>query len=213
MSVTFTAPAPEALQRVSLENGDRLYASEFLRRFEAMPDVKKAELVGSTVFMASPVSTMHGKPDGTILGLLYCYASKHPDLAVYPNTTLILSSDDVIQPDSQLQRLPEAGGKSMVTDKGYVRGSVELVAEVARSSVSIDAGDKMDACRRGGVGEYLLWLVDDGVIQWWRLEDDQYVEIEPDSNGVAESSIFPGLRLDFPAMLAFDAAKVLAAIK
>jgi hypothetical protein len=38
-----------------LANGDRLTRDEFERRYEAMPKVKKAELIEGTVYMPSPV--------------------------------------------------------------------------------------------------------------------------------------------------------------
>ena len=45
-----------------LENGDHLTAVEFLRRYEAMPQLKRAELIEGVVYMGSPVR----------------YASRHP---------------------------------------------------------------------------------------------------------------------------------------
>ena len=39
----------------SLENGDRLTRAEFERRYEAMPNLKKAELIEGVVYMPSPV--------------------------------------------------------------------------------------------------------------------------------------------------------------
>src|SRR5579864_8835327 len=50
-----------------LENGTHLSAAEFLRRYEGMPEVRKAELVNGIVYMASPVRhDRHGKPDSLI---------------------------------------------------------------------------------------------------------------------------------------------------
>jgi hypothetical protein len=45
-----------------LENGARLTSREFLRRYEAMPEVRKAELVEGIVYMPPPVSADHSKP-------------------------------------------------------------------------------------------------------------------------------------------------------
>lgn len=46
-----------------LENGDRLSRSEFERRYSAMPEVKKAELIEGVVYRASPLRHQpHGKP-------------------------------------------------------------------------------------------------------------------------------------------------------
>lgn len=44
-----------------LENGDRLTRPEFERRYAAMPQVKKAELIEGIVYMPSPVrARQHG---------------------------------------------------------------------------------------------------------------------------------------------------------
>ena len=46
-----------------LENGDRLTRDEFERRYDAMPDLKKAELIEGEVYMPSPVRHgRHGRP-------------------------------------------------------------------------------------------------------------------------------------------------------
>lgn len=48
--------------------GDALTRDEFERRYAAMPDVKKAELIEGIVYMDSPVRhTVHGQP-GFLLG-------------------------------------------------------------------------------------------------------------------------------------------------
>jgi hypothetical protein len=39
-----------------LQAGDRLTRAEFERRYRAMPDVRKAELIEGVVYMPSPVS-------------------------------------------------------------------------------------------------------------------------------------------------------------
>jgi len=43
-----------------LAAGDKLTREEFLRRWEAHPEIKLAELVGGLVFMPSPVKVEHG---------------------------------------------------------------------------------------------------------------------------------------------------------
>ena len=42
-----------------LEAGDKLTRAEFLRRWEAHPEIKKAELIGGMVFMPSPLCLQH----------------------------------------------------------------------------------------------------------------------------------------------------------
>ena len=43
--------------------GDYLSRDEFLRRWEAMPQLKRAELIQGVVYMPSPVSFDHGDSD------------------------------------------------------------------------------------------------------------------------------------------------------
>jgi hypothetical protein len=46
-----------------LENGDRLTRPEFERRYQAMTQLKKAELIAGVVYMAAAVRAKnHGKP-------------------------------------------------------------------------------------------------------------------------------------------------------
>jgi len=46
-----------------LESGDRLSRVEFERRYNARPDIKKAELIEGVVYVASPVRVkQHGLP-------------------------------------------------------------------------------------------------------------------------------------------------------
>ena len=49
-----------------LENGDRLSRAELERRYEAMPDLKKAELIEGEVYVGSPVRhRQHSAPHVT----------------------------------------------------------------------------------------------------------------------------------------------------
>jgi Uma2 family endonuclease len=193
-----------------LENGDHLSASEFLRRYEAMPGVKKAELIQGIVYMASPVrSEEHGKPDSILQGWLFCYAARAQGVQHRINTTLLLGPDDTPQPDGLLFR---EGGTCRIDASGYLSGPPELVVEIAASSVSRDAREKLVTYRRARIAEYLLWRVEDEVIDWFVLEEDEYRPLPISDAGIIESRAFPGLRLDVPATLRFDAGAVLSAL-
>jgi len=213
MATISTPPSSRDSRRIAippLENGDHLSASEFLRRYEAMPQVKKAELIQGIVCMASPVrSEQHGKPDGILNTWLGLYAARHPGLQHRINTTLQLGPDDTPQPDGLLFR---EGGACRVDPSGYLSGPPELIVEIAASSVSRDAREKLVTYRRARIAEYLLWRVEDEVIDWFTLEDDEYRPLPGDESGIVESRAFPGLRLDVPAALRFDAGAVLAVL-
>jgi Uma2 family endonuclease len=195
-----------------LENGECMHAREFLRRYERMPQVKKAELIEGVVYMGSPVGVRHAKPDALIQGWLVAYASRHPEAEALTNATVILDAENTVQPDALLRRLPELGGATRVTDEGYLAGPPELIVEVAASSASIDLRDKRRAYCRNGVREYLVWRVAEGRLDWFCLEDEEYRVQALDAQGVLSSQVFPGLRLPVAALQAGAAAAVLAAL-
>ncbi|MBF2007327.1 hypothetical protein PCC6912_48410 [Chlorogloeopsis fritschii PCC 6912] len=67
----------KALSILTLENGDRLSRHEFERRYQAMPQLRKAELVEGVVYiMASPLRIKsHGEPHGDLIGWLWLAVS------------------------------------------------------------------------------------------------------------------------------------------
>jgi Uma2 family endonuclease len=197
---------------VSLESGDHLTREEFHRRYLARPDIKKAELVDGVVYVPSPVrSRQHGRPHGLVIAWLGVYVSAHPDVYLEDNSTVYLDERGEVQPDACLWQ-PHAGGMRE-TEDGYLVGAPQLIVEVAASSASYDLHEKKEAYRRNGVPEYVAWRVLDEGIDWFRLQDGQYVLAEPDADGIIESMQFPGLRLHVSSMLTGDLAAVLARLQ
>ncbi|MEQ9670514.1 Uma2 family endonuclease [Coleofasciculus sp. G2-EDA-02] len=191
-----------------LENGDKLNRFEFEHRYSAMPNLKKAELIEGIVYMASPVrAKKHGKPHSRIMGWLIAYEAATPGVETLDNTTVRLDADNEPQPDAVLRL--EQGGQSTISDDDYIEGAPELIVEIAASSVSIDLHQKLNVYRRNGVQEYLVWRVENGELDWFRLLSGDYVKIEPNSEGIICSVVFPGLWLDRAALLAGNLAKVL----
>ena len=206
-------PARHARKSLPLENGDRLTSAEFLRRYEAMPEIKKAELIEGHVHMPPPLrADAHSEPDGLLHGWLFYYSTCTTGVKFYPNPTLILDADNAPQPDSVLCSTPRRGGQVWLNEKGYLCGRPELVCEVAASSASIDLHDKLNAYRRNGIAEYLVWVVTERRIRWFALVEQEYIEMK-ERSGVLVSRIFPKLALDVKAMLKLDGAKVLATLR
>src|SRR4051812_20068008 len=78
-----------------LRNGDHLTRHEFERRYEAMPEIKKAELIEGVVFMPSPVSFEdHGEPHAHLVGWLAWYRTFTPGARVADNSTVLLDLDN-----------------------------------------------------------------------------------------------------------------------
>jgi Uma2 family endonuclease len=193
-----------------LRNGDRLTAAEFERRYSAMPGITKAELIEGVVYMPSPVSQEeHGGPHFDLITWLGVYRAFTPGVNGGDNSTLRLDLDNRPQPDAFLRLLPSHGGQSQTSDDGYVVGAPELTGEVSASSVSYDLHDKLNAYRRNGVREYVVWRVLDGEVDWFILRDGRFVRLTATAAGPYQSEVFPGLWLDAAALVRNDLARVL----
>jgi Uma2 family endonuclease len=195
-----------------LEAGDHLTREEFHRRYLARPDIKKAELIDGVVYMPSPIRIRHhARPHGFIVAWLGQYVANASNVILAPNGSVYLDGQAEVQPDAFLWR-PEPGGPSL-TDDDYIEGAPQFVVEISASSATYDLHVKKEAFRRNGVQEYVVWRVLDEAIDWFRLQDGQYVLVEPDPDGLIESEQFPGLRLHVPSMLAGDLAAVLGHLR
>lgn len=198
---------PAAVANVPpLYAGDRLTRAEFERRYSAMPEVKKAELIEGVVYMPSPVSRKHSGPHALIVGWLIHYFEATPGVVVDDNATVRLDLENEPQPDALLRIVPAHGGQSH--DSGeYIGGAPELVAEVANTSESYDLHDKLRAYQRNGVREYIVWRVAEEAIDWFVLRNDRYQQLELDAEGCCRSQVFPGLWLDPAALVRGDMAR------
>lgn len=203
-----------SVQIPPLESGDRLTRHEFERRYEAMPHLKKAELIEGVVYVPAALRfRSHSQPHGDLMTWLGVYRVFTPNVALGDNPTIRLDRDNEPQPDAVLLIEERAGGQARLSQDDYVEGAPELVAEVSASSASIDLGDKKRAYRRNGVQEYIVWQVCDRKIDWFRLEDDDYVLLPINEQGRICSQIFPGLWLAPAALLNGDMQQVLAVLQ
>jgi Uma2 family endonuclease len=181
-----------------LAEGQKLTRDEFLRRWEAMPDLKWAELLGGVVYMPSPLSAAHEESDGRIVGVLGYYAMSTPGCSFIPNATWLLL-EDVPQPDGALLIRPEFGGTSRIENR-YFTGPPELVAETSLSRKTYDLRQKLELYQKAEVPEYLVVLVEKQEVRWHRLVDGAYEVMQPGEDGLLRSQVFPGLWLN-PAVL------------
>ena len=207
-----------------LRNGDHLDADEFLRGHDAMPDLKKAELIDGRVYndsplsyptvpvetMASPVSfEEHSAPDFDLITWLGVYRSRTPGIRGGDNGTGRLAARSMPQPDALLLILPSHGGQSRIGADRFIQGAPELVVEVAFSSVSDDLHEKLDAYRDHGAREYLSWPVEDRAIDWFSSREGRFKRLEPGGDGILRSTTFPGLWLEPAALIDGDMGRVL----
>ncbi len=199
------------MQVPPLVEGQRLSREEFMRRWEAMPHLKCAELIKGVVhIMSSPLSLEHGDQDFDFGAWLAAYAVHTPGTKGNKASTHLMLAD-APQPDSHLRILPEAGGRTKRIGK-YLEGGLEFIGEVSLTSASYDLGDKFDLYEEAGVLEYVVVLVEEREIRWFHRQGDKLQPVAEPPDGIWRSRVFPGLWLNGPAFLAGDMAKVLATL-
>jgi len=196
-----------------LENGDHLTREEFERRYDAMPDLKKAELLEGIVYMGSPVRLRHhGLPHVDISTWLGTYRAHTPGVFPGDNVSVRIDDDSVPQPDLCMIIDPARGGQATISEGDYIEGGPELVVEVSSSTVSIDLHTKLRVYRRNNVREYVVWRVIDKTIDWFVLREGEYVKLSPGPDGIYRSAVFPGLWLDPKALIDKNLARVLGVL-
>jgi Uma2 family endonuclease len=191
--------------------GQRLTRDEFLRRWEALPELKSAELIDGIVYMPSPVSSLHRKFDMLIHGWLSVYAAATPGCEAGSNGTWLML-EGAPQPDADLRILPEYGGQSRV-EGAYCAGAPELAVEVCASPATYDFGPKLALYQRAGVQEYLTLSLEPLEVVWRELSGGRYVPLPADPGGLLRSRVFPGLRLDAQALLSANGSRLLEQLR
>ncbi len=194
-----------------LENGDRLTRDEFERRYKAMPQLRKAELIEGVVYVPAALRFQsHGEPHAMIMTWIGTYCAYTPGTKFADAPTVRLDLDNEPQPDAVL--LIE-DGQARRSEDDYIEGAPELIVEIAASSASYDLHDKKRVYRRSKVQEYLVWRVLQNQFDWFVLENSDYVNLAIPANGILRSSRFPGLWLSVSALLQRDLATVLSVLQ
>lgn len=209
---TLVAPAGHFFHPRSiplLENGDHLTREEFVRRWDAMPELKRAELIEGVVYMGAALRHReHGQPHGMIIAWLGAYHCETPGLEFGVSASVELDGANEPQPDCYLFLPSALGGGATVNAKGYLEGPPDLIVEIAASTASIDLHAKKQVYERHGVREYIVWRTTEAIIDWFVLENGKFVTLDADPAGVFRSRRCPGLWLDASAMIGGDAKRV-----
>lgn len=209
---TFPAVAAPLGERIPpLESGDRLSRAEFERRWEALPNLKKAELIRGVVYVQAAVSRFHSNPHFHLSIWLGNYVLVTPGVEGNTDASVRIADDSLPQPDLSLRLDQKCGGASRVDKAGIIEGPIELAIEVAASSASKDMHLKLELYRDEGVHEYIVWRVYDDELDWFMLRDGRYEPLAPGEDGILRSAVLPGLWLDKKALLSGDLTAVMRA--
>src|ERR1700674_3160326 len=86
-----------------LENGDRLTRAEFEKRYDAMPELKKGELIEGEVYLPSPVRHgQHSHPHPRLVTWWGSYQTDSRGVEAGDNGSIRLDLDNEPQPDAYL---------------------------------------------------------------------------------------------------------------
>lgn len=197
-----------------LQNGDRLTAAEFERRYNAMPHLKKAELIDGVVYMAAALRTeQHGTPHAFLMSWLGMYWFATSGTRLSDNGTVRIDDDNVPQPDALLMIEATHGGQARIDSEGYVAGGPELVCEVAAERANIELHAKLQMYQQTKVREYMVWRVWDEAVDWFVLKGRRFQPLQPDAEGVIRSGVFSGLWLNVPALVVMDPQAMVATLQ
>lgn len=181
----------------SLYDGQQLLQPEFHRRYEAIPEDQKYELIDGVVYMAAAQRRPHSRSEPLLSMLLVMYEAATLGVEVLHNATTIMDKKNEPQPDLQLRVLSHFGGRTVITPERYVCGPPELVIEVSDSTLRVDLSKKLTMFQKQGVKEYLVVDVEASKIHWFVWPEGERV-VEAD--GILRSVTFPGLWIDSQAL-------------
>lgn len=197
-----------------LRTGDRMTRAEFERRWEAAPQIRKAELIEGVAYVQAALrADQHGDPHFLVIAWLGSYAAATPGTVGSDNSSVRLDEFNMPQADASLRLHADRGGQSHVDDEGYLAGAPELVVEISASTETYDLNDKLRTYERHGVREYIVWRVLSEQIDWFIRRGNAFEKLSIDQESVFKSETFPGLWLDQTALLDRDLARVLARLQ
>jgi hypothetical protein len=195
----------------ALVEGARIDQPTFHALYEAMPPGTHAELINGVVLMPGPVGPAHCRAQVPAMVWLSYYQENTPGVEALDNASTAMGLKSEPQPDALLRILPEYGGRTQ-TDRRFVVGVPEFVAEIAHTSRFTDLGPKFEDYERVGVLEYLVRAVEPDEIHWFVLRKGRLIDLVPGPDGIFRSEVFPGLWLDPDALIKGDTRRLRAIV-
>src|SRR3954469_22289825 len=93
-----------------LVHGERLSRQEFERRYSAMPELKKAELIEGVVYLPQRDTKKYATSRFEIIGWLGAYCVRTAGLEGSANASVRLDFENEPQPDAVVRITSDAGG-------------------------------------------------------------------------------------------------------
>ncbi len=136
------------------------------------------------------------------------------DRVLADNATLRLDYENVVQPDALLRLEPNvrrAFSRHQQTTIWPGRRSWWWRSQPAASAY--DLGVKRRVYARNGVQEYLAAQAYEQRVDWFVLREGVYEALQPGTDGIVRSEVFPGLWLPADALWAGDLAGMITVLQ
>jgi len=159
-------------------------------------DGKRHELIQGDHCMTPAPKTRHQRISGNLHAALHRHVRQHPLGQVFAAPCdVILSDEDVVQPDLLFVSAAKAGIVTEDNVKGAPDLVVEILSDVTRKR---DEVTKRKLYEHFGVTEY--WIVDPDLetVKVFRLSDHQYVraaELSKEAHDTLTTPLLPDFRL------------------
>ena len=183
-----------------LRHGERMTRETFHRLYEQAPKDVKAELINGVVYVAASMKRPHSMNYAPLSSLFWIYEDETPGIESGTDGTILLDENSEPQPDLYLRIIAECGGQSGVTEREFIQGPPELLAQVSDSTLRLDLNARREDYQRCGVREYLIIDLQNQQVRWFDLQQDK--ELHPDEDGVIRIRCTPGLWIHAEGLLA-----------
>ena len=193
-----TAP-PQLVPRPTfppLESGDRMRADQFRDALDELPAGTRAELLHGRAWVHRETPSARRVELTDVLGTwLRQYEVETAGVAMVRGCRARLGPRDEPWLDLALY-VPGAGNCRQLPD-GSLDGPPEFAVCLSETGRGLAFRDRADACRRGGVLEYLAVAAEPGTreLRWYRFDDDPLRPTRDTGENLLRSGYFTGLWL------------------
>ena len=144
-----------------------------MRRWEALPLLKWAELLRGVVYLRGPVTWRRGVLLADLAGWSGIYCAAIPQCEGALNVTWLVNDENVTQPFVSVRIAPTGGGQSW--DEGeFAGGAPEFAAEAFDADQLAEMALKVDIYQEAGVRDYVAVLLEDQEVRWHTLQDGKF---------------------------------------
>lgn len=168
--------------------------------YAALSEQEKAEFINGEIVYQSPVKLRHSRASEALFTLISTYVELHDRGYVGHEKLLVSLTRNDYEPD--ICFFGRAKADQFTADQMHFPAPDLVVEVLSPSTETLDRGVKFADYAAHGVVEY--WLVDAeaGVIEQYRLSDDEYQLAIKSDSGVLRSSAIPGFEI--PVNAVFD---------